>query len=140
MMNELRKLKEITNMCINSHAIYGNHSNRKWMYEFNAIDELVFITDTESRINFVNSNLVSTLQAESYEEFIGTYFYESIYDITKEPLTKTRYIKKLDGVYKRTTFPMYDKDQHLIGYIHILDCESKTLDLKLVKGIMNEQV
>lgn len=121
MMIELKQLRALTEELVDKDEQL-NARIREWGYALDAIDDVVFIINTEFKITFANKAFVKRINIKK-EDLIGKTCCSVLCADRKECTTSNKveyYIDVLNGWFEYKRSPVIDKNNELMGYISIL--------------------
>lgn len=119
MINELKQLRNLTNELIKNDDLLEEQA-RSWEYAFNAIPDIVFITNLEGKIKFANKALLVTLGIERIEELENFPCILELMDTDSNADLGELYIDILGGWYEHTKAPILDSTGNKLGFICVL--------------------
>ncbi len=145
--NELRKLKELTDVLVSNGYLTDQAS--QWEAALDAIPEVIFIVNPDYEIKFVNKKFAEQMCVDKYS-LIGRKCYDVITCcneegncLCEENQTKTAYFgdieitRGLEGWFAYTRAPIYNEDNDLLGFICVLVdvTKRKTIEKELDENV-----
>lgn len=119
MIDELKQLRDLTNKLIKTDDLLEDQA-KSWEYAFDAIPDIVFITNLEGKIKFANKALLNALGITHMKALENFPCILELMDTDEDTNLGEIYIDIFIGWYDHTRTPILDSTGNKLGSICVL--------------------